>query len=127
LTQSRFGNYSADNRSRSPVFSGDGKILFFESSASDLVDQTFNFNPNIFAYGTYVMPPFPVAIVLDTQGPVLSWPTLPGKTYQVQFKSALNEPLWQDLSGDTHFIGGTEYFRDTSPSPVLRFYRVKAF
>jgi Tol biopolymer transport system component len=127
LTQSRFGNYSADNVSRAPVFSGDGKILFFESSASDLVDQTFNFNPNIFAYGSYVMPPFPMAVMLDTQGPLLSWPIVPGKTYQVQFKGALDDPLWQDLSGDTSFVGSTEYFRDTSPTPVLRFYRVKAF
>jgi hypothetical protein len=126
LTQSRFGNYSADNRSRAPVFSGDGKILFFESSASDLVDQTFNFNPNIFAYGTYVMPPFPVAIALDTQGPVLSWLKVPGKTYQVQFKTALSD-AWLDLSGQISVDGSTEFFRDTSPSPVLRFYRVKAF
>jgi dipeptidyl aminopeptidase/acylaminoacyl peptidase len=126
LTQSRFGNYSADNRSRSPVFSGDGKILFFESSASDLVDQTFNFNPNIFAYGTYVMPPFPVAIALDIQGPLLSWLKVPGKTYQVQSKAALSDP-WQDLSGQIFFDGNTEYFRDTSPSLFLRFYRVKAF
>jgi Tol biopolymer transport system component len=127
LTQSRFGSYSADNRSRSPIFSGDGKILFFESSASDLVNQTFNFNPNIFAYGSYVYPPFPVAIAFDTQGPLLSWPTVPGKTYQVQFKNALNDPLWQDLSGDVSTIGNVEYFRDTSPSPVLRFYRIKSF
>lgn len=127
LTQSRFGNYSADNRSRPPVFSGDGKILFFESNASDLVDQTFNFNPNIFAYGTYIMPPFPVAIMLDTQGPLLSWPAVPGKTYQVQFKNSLNDALWQDLNGDLSLVGGTEYFRDTAPSPVLRFYRIKSF
>jgi Tol biopolymer transport system component len=127
LTQSRFGTYGADNRSRSPIFSANGKILFFESSASDLVDQTFNFNPNIFAYGTYVMPPFPVVIAFDTQGPLLSWPTVPGKTYQVQSKSALNDPLWQDLSGDIIFVGPTEYFRDISPSPVLRFYRVTAY
>jgi hypothetical protein len=126
LTQSRFGNYSADNRSRSPVFSGDGNILFFESSASDLVDQTFNFNPNIFAYGTHVMPPFPVAIALDIQGPLLSWLKVPGKTYQVQSKTDLSGP-WQDLSGQIFFDGNTEYFRDTSPSPVLRFYRVKAY
>jgi dipeptidyl aminopeptidase/acylaminoacyl peptidase len=126
LTQSRLGAYSADNRSRSPVFSGDGKILFFESGASDLVDQTFNFNPNIFTYGTYVMPPFPVALALDTEGPLLSWLNVPGKTYQVQFKTALNDP-WQDLSGQITVVGNTEYFRDTSPSPVLRFYRVKAY
>jgi hypothetical protein len=126
LTQSRFGSYSADNRSRSPVFSGDGKILFFESSASDLVNQTFNFNPNVFAYGAYVMPPFPVAIALDTQGPLLSWLKVPGKTYRVQFKTAVSDS-WQDLSGDLSVVGNTEYFRDTSPSPVLRFYRVKAF
>jgi Tol biopolymer transport system component len=126
LTQSRFGSYAADNRSRLPVFSGDGKILFFESSASDLVNQTFNFNPNIFAYGTYVMPPFPVAIALDTQGPLLSWLNVPGKTYQVQFKTLVSDP-WQDLAGQISIDGSTEYFRDTSPSPVLRFYRVKAF
>jgi tricorn protease-like protein len=127
LTQSRFGSYAADNRSRAPVFSADGRILFFESSASDLVNQTFNFNPNIFAYGSYTLPPFPVALALDTQGPLLSWPTVPGKTYQVQFKSSLSDVSWQDLTGDVSFVGSTEYFRDTTPSPVLRFYRIKSF
>jgi hypothetical protein len=127
LTTSRFANRGADNRSRSPTFSGDGKILFFESSASDLVDQTYNFNPNIFAYGSYVYQPFPVAIAVDTQGPLLSWPTVPGKTYQVQFKNTLSDPAWQDLSGDVSTVGNLEYFRDISPGPVLRFYRVKAF
>jgi hypothetical protein len=127
LTQSRIGNYAADNRSRSPIFSGDGKILFFESSASDLVGQTFNFNPNIFAYGTYVMPPFPLAIALDTQGPLLSWPIVPGKIYQVQFKNGLSDDLWQDLNGNTFFDGSTQYFRDTTPLPGLRFYRIKSF
>jgi len=126
FTHSRFGDHSADNRSRLPVFSADGKILFFESSAADLVAQTFNFNPNIFAYGTYVMPPFPVALAFDTQGPMLSWLKVPGKTYQVQFKTALSDP-WQDLNGDISVVGNTEYFHDTSPSPLLRFYRVKAF
>jgi hypothetical protein len=72
------------------------------------------------------MPPFPVAVSLDTQGPMLSWLKVPGKTYQVQFKTALSDP-WQDLSGQISSDGNTEYFRDTSPSSVLRFYRVKAF
>jgi hypothetical protein len=68
-----------------------------------------------------------LAIAFDTQGPLLSWPVVPGKTYQVQFKNALNDPLWQDLNGDIIFVGSTEYFRDTSSSPVLRFYRIKSF
>src|SRR5262249_33147669 len=97
LTNSRFANRAADNRSRSPIFSGDGNTLFFESSASDLVEQTFNSNPNIFAHGTFSLPPFPLAITLDTQGPLLSWPTIPGKTYHVQFKNTLDSLSWQDL------------------------------
>jgi hypothetical protein len=56
-----------------------------------------------------------------------SWPTVLGKTYEVQFKNSLNDPIWQNLNGDISFIGSTEYFRDTTPSPVLRFYRVKSF
>jgi len=67
-----------------------------------------------------------LALALDTEGPLLSWLNVPGKTYQVQFKTALNDP-WQDLSGQITVVGNTEYFRDTSPSPVLRFYRVKAY
>jgi hypothetical protein len=73
------------------------------------------------------MPPFPLAIAFDTQGPLLSWPTVPGKTYQVQFKNTLNDLLWQDLSGDVSNVGNIEYFRDTSPGPLLRFYRIKSF
>jgi len=39
------------------------------------------------------------AAVSNTQNVVLSWPAVPGKSYQVQYKNDLNDPLWLNLGG----------------------------
>ena len=49
LTSSRFGPWSASNRSIDLVFSADGKVLFFESAASDLLEYDFNNQLDVFA------------------------------------------------------------------------------
>jgi Tol biopolymer transport system component len=42
LSVSAFGNFAANNRSSSPVFSGDGQTIVFQSWASDLVAHARN-------------------------------------------------------------------------------------
>jgi len=56
----------------------------------------------------------------------LNWQAEAGKTYQVQFKNDLNEPVWQD-AGDpiTNYPSAT--FTDTTGTASVRFYRIIAF
>jgi hypothetical protein len=130
LSADRFGKGSADNRSRPPVFSGNGQVLLFESSAADLVDRSFNFSPNLFAFTPYSSSsiiPFPITISADRLGPWLTWPAVPGRSYHAQFKDTLTDALWQDLNDNISVVGGTAYLEDLTAGPAQRFYRIVAF
>jgi hypothetical protein len=56
--------------------------------------------------------------------PAISWPLASGKSYQVQFKTNLTDPVWLNLPGNVTFIGATGYVSDPSPAPGRRFYRI---
>jgi hypothetical protein len=116
----------ADNRSLAPAFSGDGATLFFRSWASDLLTNDFSGSGGIDALTVAVYPPaFVCAIGLSAGGvPVISWPAVSGKNYQVQFKNNLTDPAWQPLSGSITGAGNTNSAPDSSPSPQQRFYRL---
>jgi len=133
ITASRFGDSIADNRSLTPVFSGDGQTLLFESWADDLIPNDFNHNVDVFSlelYGGTVVPAFTVSLS-PAADPVpsnwLSWPVVPGKTYRVQFKQQLEDPAWQDLNGQISIIGERGYFNDAASGNTHRFYRIVAF
>lgn len=128
LTSSRFGPWSASNRSMDPVFSADGKVLFFESAASDLLEHDFNNQLDIFAYNIISsadIPVFQVAFAPAGQGIDMTWPVPPGTTCQVQFKNSLTDTEWQDLRFGVTIIGDQGYLRDTGSGPQ-RFYRILA-
>jgi Tol biopolymer transport system component len=128
LTSSRFGPWSASNRSMNTFFSPDGKVLFFESAASDLLENDFNNQLDIFAYNVISsadIPVFQVSVAPDAQGINMTWPVPAGTTCQVQFKNSLTDPEWQDLSTGVIIIGNQGYFRDSSSGPQ-KFYRVLA-
>jgi len=135
------GDATANDRSLKPVFSGDSQTLFLQSWASDLDTNDFNSSSDIFALDLMALPVtvsngggstnsasvfyaqlFPAGSF--AQNPVLSWPLASGKTYQVQFKNDLSDPVWQDLPGNIAFIGDTGYVTDFSPPPDKRFYRI---
>ncbi len=130
LTASQFGNRSGDNRSLSPFFSGDGQALFFQSAASDLVTNDANRASDLFAFNLYaagMIPTFYVQAIpgaSPNQNPTLIWPVLSGKTYQVQFKNNLNDPVWQTLPGNVTILGSTGYFTDSTPATGQRFYQI---
>lgn len=131
VTASRFGSSSADNRSLTPVFSGDGRTIALVSWASDLIANDFNNNADIFSmslYSTNSIPPFSVqaAPASDSTGSWLSWPVMPGKTYHVQFKNDLSDPAWQDLGDVFSVLGDRAYLKEAPPAPQ-RFYRVIAY
>jgi Tol biopolymer transport system component len=125
LSSSRLGNFAADNRSLSPVFSGDGRTLCFVSWGSDIVPLDFNYSSDVFAYT------FLSASLLADQtlghGPWIAWPNTQGKNYRVQFKNATSDPLWHDLPGAVTNLGNRAYLQDTTPAPIQRFYRITSF
>jgi Tol biopolymer transport system component len=129
LTSSRFGPWSASNRSMDPVFSADGKTLFFESAASDLVEHDFNNQLDIFAYNIISstdIPVFQVSVAPSGHGMDMTWPVPPGTTCQVQFKNSLADLDWQDLRTGVTIIGNQGYLRDAGLSGPQRFYRIVA-
>ena len=136
------GNATADDRSLKPVFSADGRTLFFQSWASDISGSDYNDNSDIFALDLTALP-----MTTSTDGggatnyasvfyaqlipagafssnPTLTWPLAAGKSYQVQFKTNLTDPVWLTLPGDVTFIGATGYLNDPLPSSGQRFYRI---
>ena len=54
----------------------------------------------------------------------LSWPAVPGKNYQVQFKNDLNDAVWSEIPGAT--IVGLKGTVSIPAGPSTRFYRVTA-
>jgi Tol biopolymer transport system component len=136
------GNSTANDRSLKPVFSGDSQTLFFQSWAPDLSSTNdFNNDSDIFALDLTALPVtgssgggstnsvsvfYAQMIPAGTfsPNPAISWPLASGKSYQVQFKTNLTDPVWLNLPGNAAFIGATGYFGDPSPAPGQRFYRI---
>ena len=132
MSVSRSMNSSADNRSLTPVFSSDGRTLMFESWASDLVTGDLNRGSDLFVFNLYSSSPIPLfeaAIVPGAgpgQGVWISWPVIPGKSYQVQFKNSPGDAVWQALGGSVTIVGTQGYLYDLAPGSSQRFYRVVA-
>jgi Tol biopolymer transport system component len=135
------GNASAADRSLKPVFSADGRMLFFQSWASDISGNDFNSGSDVFALDLTALPLTtgnggsatnaesgfvaqltPAGAAGST--PAISWPLAAGKSYQVQYKTNLTDAVWLNLPGDVTFIGATGYLNDALPSPGQRFYRI---
>ena len=59
-----------------------------------------------------------------SQNPAITWPALPGTYYRVQFKDNLNDPAWQDFTGNVTIIGNSGHAYDLAAAGSKRFYRV---
>ncbi|HEY5909147.1 MAG TPA: hypothetical protein VJA21_00935 [Verrucomicrobiae bacterium] len=108
-----------------PIVAADGRTIFFESAASDLVPNGFSFDRDIFAY------PFLYATILPGsspgEGPWVSWPFVPGRNYRVQYQDALNDAQWQDLGGSVTNLGTRAYMQDPAPDNSHRLYRILSY
>jgi hypothetical protein len=123
LSISRYGNSSGDNRSLTPVFSGDGRTLCFASWASDLVPLDFNYASDIFVFRFLSAQIAPS--LTPGEGPWISWASSPGKNYKVQFRDGTTDPGWHDLAGSISNNGNRSFMQDTSSAANQRFYRIK--
>ena len=124
LSGSVLGTPMPNNRSMAPFFSADGRVLLFQSWASDLVANDFNHAGDIFSYTLML------GLILPGsgpgEGPWVSWPWVPGKAYGVEFKDDLNEPSWHPLTGTITHSGTKGFIQDPAPAAGQRFYRILA-
>lgn len=74
--------------------------------------------------------PAPIALVMQgiqvnraANEVTLHWNAEPGRIYRVQFKTALEEEIWQTVPGGAGVSGGMHIDR-TAPAPQQRFYRI---
>jgi Tol biopolymer transport system component len=114
---------AGDNRSLTPVFSGDGRTLVFASWASNLALDDFNHFSDIFAFEFLYLN---VTLGAPGQGPTLIWPYVSGHSYQVQYKNNLTDNVWQPVSGTMTVNGNQASMIDPAPASGQRFYRVVA-
>jgi Tol biopolymer transport system component len=56
-------------------------------------------------------------------GALLNWPVVPGRSYQVEYKQNLDDPVWQRMPGTLNVLGGLASFVAPMDQP-RRFYHV---
>lgn len=133
LTANQAGNRSGANGSSTPVLSGDGRTLVFQSAAPDLVPGDENRTGDVFVCNLFtsgMIPGFRVQIVpgaASSRGATLTWPALPGKTYRVQYKDHLTDAQWLPLAGNITILGGTAFFTNSATMTGQRFYQIQGF
>jgi hypothetical protein len=145
VSVSLFGPRAANGRSLTPFFSADGGTLLFESWASDLAPGDFNESSDVFALtlpgsgsvsstnsgSLLAITGISWATVTGQYSPsqplMLTWPSVPGTGYQVQFTKSLTDPQWQPLSGPATIVGNQGQIIDCSPDATQRFYRIVSY
>ncbi len=119
LSSSVFGQVTANNRSLPPLFSGDGHTVVFSSWGNDLMAGDFNQFNDVFAFA------FLYAAATASNGtPTINWPASADRTYSVQYKDDLSDPVWHPLSGTVTIVGNRGYLTDSTLASGHRFYRV---
>jgi hypothetical protein len=92
------------------------------------VRVTDNGLPNLSDAKTFtvnvLMRPILEAIVMSGNSATLTWNTISGTTYRVQFKTNLTDTAWGDLAPDVTATGATASASDPSSTNDMRFYRV---
>jgi hypothetical protein len=63
------------------------------------------------------------AVDANTNRVILSWDSMPGRTYRVQFKDVLDAATWTQMGGDIAAPGSSTSITNVVP-PAQRFYRI---
>lgn len=101
------------NNTGSTAFSTD-KLFALESNNGIVA---FSISANSLA-------PFSVGIAADATDATLSWPSVTGFDYQLQYKDSLTQTSWENLGASTNGTGETISVID--PLVESRFYRIEA-
>jgi len=92
-----------------------------------VVSNSFGVTTSAVATITVTLPPPPVLSIQLGAAAVISFTTLPGLSYQLEFKDSLSSPAWSLLAHVAAMAtGGTISILDPNPS-TSRFYRVHVF
>ncbi|SPE60722.1 Proprotein convertase P (fragment) [Verrucomicrobia bacterium] len=87
----------------------------------------FALSPGDFSIASYAlqsMPPVLQAPLLSNGVAILTWSTLPGQSYRVQYKQDLTDSAWSNLAPDVIAGGLTATATDPLAAAERRFYRV---
>jgi hypothetical protein len=123
LSTAATGTASGDNRSLTPEFSADGRMLVFSSWASNLASDDYNHFSDLFAFAFLYINVIPGG---PGQGPTISWSYVSDHSYQVEYKNNLTDSAWQQVAGTVNINGNQASMIDPAPSSSQRFYRVVA-
>ncbi|HKI72966.1 MAG TPA: hypothetical protein VKA81_11345 [Verrucomicrobiae bacterium] len=133
VSVSQSGTASGNDRSTGPTISTDGTTIVFRSVASDLIAGDFNNTQDVFLFRVPTNP-MNAASKFSAQASVLpganqvaiTWESVPGWSYQVQYKTDLSETNWSDLPGGVAVNGSRGASVDSTViGSSQRFYRVK--
>lgn len=140
LSASALGQATANYESISPIFTGNGQTVAFQSGASDLIANDFNQGVDAFIVqinstdpisgSTNPPPVFAGELIYSPssgRNPTLTWPTFSGAGYLVQYKDELTDTNWQNVDGSIVIVGGQAAITDLAPNPTNRFYRILAY
>jgi Tol biopolymer transport system component len=119
LSSGAYGYISANNRSLPPMFSGDGHTVAFSSWGNDLIAGDFNQFNDVFAFAFLY-----AAVTVTNDTPTINWPASADRTYSVQSKDDLLDPVWHNLAGAVTIVGNRGYLTDSTLASGHRFYRV---
>lgn len=92
---------------------GDGEIYVITKSDGSIRKMTASLGP-----------PVITAITNNGSDVTLTWQAVPGWNYRVQYKTALNDPVWQDLAGDVTATG-LAATKQAALNPENRYYRIR--
>jgi hypothetical protein len=76
------------------------------------------------SFVTNAPPPVIKSIILVEGGLMISWTTVNGRTYRVQFTESLENATWIDVVPDVLATQATATFTNTIGNSLQRFYRV---
>ena len=140
VTASPIGNAPANGRSLTPVFSGDGQTLVWQSWANNLSAQDFNQWCNIYSLQSFATnsvagagQPFSISgfgfsslagLGSSANASTIVWPANAGAIYQVEFTTNLNNAQWQPVTNAVEIIGTEGYVLDPATTGGQKFYRV---
>lgn len=79
---------------------------------------------NEVTYSAAYAPPAFRSIELQNGQVVMTWDGVPGRVYQIQFKTSLNQTVWRPLGGVVRTLSGAGVYADTSRLDRQRFYRL---
>ncbi len=121
-----FGNRVSGNAILGP----DGRTLVFESFASNLLPGDINETKDVFVLRlpTESANDFRILALtsLGTGTTTVSWNSVPGRTYRLQYNENISNPSWTELPDDIVATSDTTSKTDDSAGAGrLRFYRVR--